>query len=135
MEYLQVFNDKKEAIDEKVLREDKYNLPEGKRFMVVVIFIENNEGKFLMQKTSKSRNSIIATTGGHVIYGDIGFNTILRETKEELGLDLESNEVEYVDTLKYNDGFLETYYVKKVIDIRFRCKYTNKSENNKEKKN
>ncbi len=117
MEYLQVFNDKKEALDEKVLREDKYNLSEGKYFMVVVIFIENSKGKFLMQKTSKSRNSIIATTGGHVTFGDNGFNTILRETKEELGLSLNPNEIEYVNTLKYKDGLLETYYVKKDIDI------------------
>ena len=76
MEYLQVFNDKKKPLDEKVERENKYQLPEGKYFMVVIIFIENSEGKFLLQKTSKERNSCIATTGGHVKFGDNGLDTI-----------------------------------------------------------
>ena len=117
MEYLQVFNDKKKPLDEKVERENKYQLPEGKYFMVVIIFIENSEGKFLLQKTSKERNSCIATTGGHVKFGDNGLDTIIKETKEELGLTVDSNELVFIDTSKYKDGYLETYYLNKDIDI------------------
>ena len=117
MEYLQVFNKDKKAIDEKVLREDKYKLPDGKYFMIVLIFIMNSEGKFLMQKTSKSRNSCIATTGGHVSYGDTGLITVFKEAKEELGLDLDTNEIQYIDTLIFKNGIEETYFVNKDIDI------------------
>ena len=117
MEYLQVFNKDKAAIDEKVLREDKYKLPDGKYFMIVLIFIMNSEGKFLMQKTSKSRNSCIATTGGHVSYGDTGLITVFKEAKEELGLDLDTNEIQYIDTLIFKNGIEETYFVNKDIDI------------------
>ncbi len=118
MEYLQVFNKDKKAIDEKVLREDKYKLPDGKYFMIVLIFIMNSEGKFLMQKTSKSRNSCIATTGGHVSYGDTGLITVFKEAKEELGLDLDTNEIRYIDTLIFKNGIEETYFVNKDIDIK-----------------
>ena len=105
------------AIDEKVLREDKYKLPDGKYFMIVLIFIMNSEGKFLMQKTSKSRNSCIATTGGHVSYGDTGLITVFKEAKEELGLDLDTYEIQYIDTLIFKNGIEETYFVNKDIDI------------------
>ncbi len=118
MEYLQVFNKDKKVIDEKVLREDKYKLPDGKYFMIVLIFIMNSEGKFLMQKTSKSRNSCIATTGGHVSYGDTGLITVFKEAKEELGLDLDTNEIQYIDTLIFKNGIEETYFVNKDIDIK-----------------
>ena len=117
MEYLQVFNKDKKALDEKVLREDKYKLPDGKYFMIVLIFIMNSEGKFLMQKTSKSRNSCIATTGGHVSYGDTGLITVFKEAKEELGLDLDTNEIQYIDTLIFKNGIEEIYFVNKDIDI------------------
>lgn len=117
MEYLQVFDKDKNALNKKILREDKFSLKDGDHFMVVIIFIENNEEKFLMQKTSDKRNSCIAATGGHVSFKDDGFKTVIKEVKEELGLDLLKNEVEYVDTFDYGNGFVELYYAKKNVDI------------------
>ena len=117
MEYLQVFDEKGNAIEEKVARDMKYELPEGKFFMIVLIFMENNKGEFLLQKTSESRHSCIATTGGHVAFGDDGLSTAIREVKEELGIDLDKKELQYVDTLIYKNCYLKTYYLKKDIDI------------------
>ncbi len=117
MEYLQVFNKNKEKINERVSRENKLKLPDDKYFMIVLIFMENSDGEFLLQKTSKDRNSIIATTGGHVTYGDDGFKTAIKEVKEELGLDLDKKELTYIDTLTYRKAFQEIYYVCKDIDI------------------
>ena len=116
MEYLQVFDEKKNALNEKVSRDEKYNLPDGKYFMIVLIFIENNKGEFLLQKTSKSRHSCIATTGGHVTYGDNAVETVIKECKEELGIDISSNEFSFVDTILYKNCFLETFYTKMEID-------------------
>ena len=117
MEYLQIFDDNKKALDEKISREEKYNLPDGKYFMVVLIFIENNKGEFLLQKTSKSRHSCIATTGGHVTYQDTALETVVKECKEELGIDIPVNEINYVDSIKYKDCFLETFYTKMELDL------------------
>ena len=116
MEYLQVFDEKKNVLNEKVSRDEKYNLPDGKNFMIVLIFIENNKGEFLLQKTSKSRHSCIATTGGHVTYGDNAIETVIKECKEELGVDISSNEFSYVDTILFKNCFLETFYTKMEID-------------------
>lgn len=40
-------------------------IPDGNYIIVVLIFIQNNDGKFLIQKRSKIKNGKFATTGGH----------------------------------------------------------------------
>ena len=118
MEYLQVFDINKNKLNEKIGRNNKFDLPKGKYFMIILLFIENDNGDFLLQKTSKSRNSCIATTGGHVTYGDSGLETVVKEAKEELGIDILPNDVDYVDTFIFRNAFLETYYAKMNIDIK-----------------
>ena len=116
MEYLQVFDENKNKLDEKVNREEKYNLPSNRRFMIVLIFIENEKGEFLLQRTSKSRHSCIATTGGHVTYGDSALETVIKECKEELGINISADNIHYVDYVLYKNCFLETFYTKMELD-------------------
>ncbi len=116
MEYVQVFDENKNALKEKVSRDEKYDLPVGKYFMVALIFIENAKGEFLMQKTSKSRHSCIATTGGNVIYKHTAIETVVKECKEELGIDILVKDINYVDTVLYKNCFLETFYAKMELD-------------------
>ena len=117
MEYLQVFDKDRNMLNEKVLRSEKLNLPKNKYFMVIVIFIENSENKFLLQRTSIQKQHCIATTGGHVTYGDDGLTTVIKETQEELGLTLDKSEPIYVGYLRDDEGIAEVYYLKKDIDI------------------
>lgn len=42
-----------------------FPIPNGYYILVVLIFIQNTEGKFLIQKRSKIKNGKFATTGGH----------------------------------------------------------------------
>ena len=56
MELLQVFDENKNMLNESIERDRKKELPEGKYFMIILLFIENNN-KFLIQKTSDSRKS------------------------------------------------------------------------------
>ncbi len=117
MELLQVFDKNKNILNESVSRDDKYNLPDGKYFMIVLIFIQNDRGQFLLQKTSKSRHSCFATTGGHVSFGDDGSYTVLKEVKEELGLNISKDKVKYVCTKIFKNCLLETYYSNMNLDI------------------
>ena len=117
MEYLQVFDDDKKMLDEKIARDKKHDLEEGKYFMIVLLFIENSEHKFLMQKTSKAKGSVVATTGGHVTFGDDGYKTVFKEAKEELDLDIDKDEIKYNSTVKYPGAYCEVYYLKKDIDL------------------
>lgn len=71
----------------------------------------------MIQKTSTERDSVYATTGGHVTYGDTGKVTAQKELKEELGIDISLEELEYIDTLKYPKAYCEIYYLSKEIDL------------------
>lgn len=116
MEFLQVFDENKNMLNEKIERELKKTLTGNKYFMIIKLFIENDKGEFLLQKTAASRNSEIATTGGHVTYGDDGFKTVIKEAKEELGIELESDDVQYVDTVTMGNCHIDVYYTNKEIN-------------------
>ena len=117
MEQLQVFDENKKLLNEAVARDKKLQLPDGKYFMIIVVFIENHQHQYLIQKTSAERESVYATTGGHVTYGDTGKVTAQKELKEELGIDISLEELEYIDTLKYPKAYCEIYYVSKETDL------------------
>lgn len=117
MEYLQIFDENKIPLNEKVNRKEKNNLVGNKYFMVVLIFIENSEGKFLLQKTSKLKGSCMATTGGHVKYGESSIDTIIREFEEENGFRLNKDNIEYVDDVFDGCCIVDIYYAKYDIDI------------------
>ena len=118
MEYLQLFDDNKEMLDEKILRSEKKNVQNGRYFMIVLIFIENDNHRFLIQKTSAKKGSEYATTGGHVTFGDNGLVTAIKEVEEELGIKIEENEINFVDSIKYPVAYCEIYYVHKNINIK-----------------
>lgn len=115
MEYLDIYNEKKEKLNKKIKRGDK--LLDNEHILVTVIFIENSEGKYLIQKTSKEKGEKYATTGGHVLSGETPKTAIIRETKEELGLDVSNENIIYIGDLLFGIPFGEIYYLKKDLDI------------------
>ena len=66
----------------------------------VIIFVINKEGKILLQKRSANKkmwpNLWDLTAGGHVLTGELGYQAIIREAKEELNLDVKKEELTYV---------------------------------------
>lgn len=116
MEFLQVFDENKNMINEKIERDLKKTLTGNKYFMVMLLFIQNGE-KFLLQKTSPQRNSEIATTGGHVSFGFNSLETVIKESKEELNLILNEEELIHIDTIVNKNSYTEVYYTTKKIDI------------------
>ena len=116
MELLQVFDENKNMLNESIERDKKKEIEPGKYFMIILLFIENNN-KFLIQKTAESRFSEYATTGGHVTYGDNAIKTVIKEAKEELGLTLNETEAKEIETITYPLCHATIYYCKKNIDI------------------
>ena len=49
-----------------------------------MVFIQNSEGKFLIQKRSKIKNGKYATTDGHPKSGEDSIQGIISEVKEEI---------------------------------------------------
>ena len=59
--------------------------PEGMYPMVVMVCIQNNEGKFLMQKRVPEKGGDWGVTGGHPKSGETPLQGMLTEIKEEIG--------------------------------------------------
>lgn len=116
-ERLQVFDANKNMLNESIERSNKKSLVDGKHFMIILFFLENN-GKFLIQKCSEKKGGVYATTGGHVTFGDDGFITCKKEVKEELGISLKDEEIKYVDTIEYPNCFVEIYYSDKLTNLK-----------------
>lgn len=94
-------------------------VPKDYYFLVVVIFIRNIGGKFLMQKTSVQKGNKWATTGGHPKMGETSFEGIVTEVKEELGINIikYNNDIKLFKTIKDEDCFIDLYYLEADIDI------------------
>ena len=115
MEYLDIYDENKKLTGRKILRSNNMKLEEGEYINIVIVFMQNSEGKFLIQKTSKEKGGVWATTGGHVKAGTTCDEAILEEISEELGINV--SEVKHVLTEKRGFAYQDIYYLKKDIDI------------------
>lgn len=118
-EYTDLYDENKNLTGEKFFREKgtKLIVPKGRYSVVVLVFIENSKGEFLFQMTSKRKKNVWATTGGHVKSGQTSKEAVIEEIKEELGIDINEDEVKLFKTYKYDDAFKDVFYIKKDIDI------------------
>ena len=117
MEYLQLFDENKNMLKETITRDNEMNIEKGIYFMIILLFLENDKHEFLIQKTSKNRGSVYATTGGHVSYGDDNITTVIKEAKEELGITLSKDDIVLVDSQKHDVAYCDVFYVHKNIPI------------------
>ena len=118
MEYLDLYDVKKNLTGEKIVRgKGKPQVPENNYINIVIIFMQNSEGKFLFQITSKEKGNEIATTGGHVKSGQTSYEAILAEVDEELGLDISKEDVKMIDSYIFGVAFMDVYYLNKDINI------------------
>ncbi|HIT71211.1 MAG TPA: NUDIX domain-containing protein [Candidatus Scatovivens faecipullorum] len=95
----------------------------------VALFIINSQNEVLLQKRSASKkmwpNLWDISAGGHVLAGEFGFEAIIREIKEELGSNINKNDILFLgastsQNIKgeiINKHFNEYYIVNKDIDI------------------
>ena len=119
MELLNVYDNEGNVTNRVVPRGDKsVILNDNEHIGVVVVFIENSNGEFLIQKTSIEKGSEYSSTGGHVDAGETHLSSILREIKEELGMEVDESELEYLGFLLYDKPIRFMYYLKKEIDIK-----------------
>ena len=92
-------------------------------------FIFNKNGDVLLQKRSKTKklwpDLWDITAGGHVLAGEFGYEALIREVKEELGIDIEQKDLLYLvgstsvnvkgDII--NKHFNECFIINKDVDI------------------
>ena len=90
------------------------SIPKNSYIIVVLVFIQNSEGKFLIQKRSKIKNGKYATTGGHPKSGEDSIQGIISEVKEEIGLELKPDDLQlyYTGRSDTQRVFWDDYYIK-----------------------
>ncbi len=96
-------------------------IPEGFFHKGADIWMINSQGKILLQKRSPKKRlspNVWAMTGGSVIKGETSLQTIERETLEELGIQLNMQEVEWIRTFKTEEVWLDEFIVKQEIDLK-----------------
>ncbi len=116
MERRDLYDAQRCLTNETILKGEE--VPEGRYILCVVIFIQNNEGKFLIQKRSKRKNGKYASTGGHPKSGETSLQGIVTEVKEELGLDINREDLQLFFSGRTDEkrAFWDSYYVKMEIE-------------------
>lgn len=115
LEKRDLYNGKRELTGETIYKGEE--IPDGKYINVVLIFIENSKGEFLIQKRSKIKNGKFATTGGHPKSGENSIQGLITEVKEELGLDINEKKLQLYFSGRSDEEkvFWDDYYIKMEI--------------------
>jgi 8-oxo-dGTP pyrophosphatase MutT (NUDIX family) len=90
--------------------------PIGLYYVTVVTVMQDTSGKFLIQKRSKQKGGLWATTGGHPKSGETSKQGIITEVKEEMGIDISKENIVLFQTEKTSDDFVDYYYVKMPLE-------------------
>ena len=119
MELLDVYNNNGERTGRIVERGAKDTLfAEGEHIAVAIIYIENDNNEFLIQKTSKQKGGNYSSTGGHVNHNEEPIDTIKREVKEELGIDISKDNIVDLGYLLFDFPIRFVFYLRKNINIK-----------------
>ena len=94
MELRDLYDENKELTGETIYKGQ--DVPKGRYYITVVVFIQNSKNEFLIQKRVKKKDGKWATTGGHPVSGETSKQGII--TTE--------------------DDFVDIYYLKEDIDIK-----------------
>lgn len=118
MELLDVYDDRGNKTGKIIERGNSYEyLNDNEHIAVAIIYIENDKGEFLIQKTSKEKGGHYSSTGGHINHGEDALDTIIREVKEELGIDISNDNIINLGHICVDFPVRFIFYLKKNIDV------------------
>lgn len=92
MEKWDLYNIYREKTGEEYIRQPECMIPDGRFHLVVHVWIRNSKGEYLISRRSANRPTyplMLECVGGSVIQGETSLEGALRETKEEVGIDLD----------------------------------------------
>ena len=117
MEKRDLYDINKKLTGETIYKNEK--IPANRYILVVLVFIQNSQGKFLIQKRSKQKDGKYASTGGHPKTGEASIDGMITEIKEELGLTVKPEELELIFSGQENvkQVFFDIYYMRKDFNI------------------
>lgn len=98
-EFFDVLNEKGEYTNQIVSRDECHKKGLWHKAVVVFIISSDNNKVLLQQRSSTKKlwpNLWDITAGGHVLSGELGYQSVIRETKEEIGIDLNKESLEFI---------------------------------------
>lgn len=113
MEKRDLYNINRNLTGETIYKGD--SIPDGKFILVVLSFIQNSKGEFLIQKRSVQKGGKYASTGGHAKTGETSIQAMMTEINEELSLNANEDELHLVYSGREDEDkiFFDLYYMKK----------------------
>jgi len=118
MEMVERFDKKRLPLNKVTERYEK--IP-GEYKQSMHVWIQNDNNEFLLQKRSLNKKvfpGYWSITGGGVDIGETTLDTVYRECKEELGITVDSNNLELVLSIKNDYNFTDIYLLKQNIDLK-----------------
>lgn len=117
MERRDLYDINRKPTGETIFKGEK--IPLNRYIIVVLSFIQNSKGEFLVQKRSKQKDGKFASTGGHAKTGENSIEAMISEIREELGLNVLPSELNLIYSGREDTErvFFDIYYLKKDFDI------------------
>ena len=115
MELWEVLDDNGNPTGKIMEKYDKKVFDKGLYHLGADVWIINNENKILIQKRSEQKRlepNVWAMTGGSVIFGENSLETIVREAKEELDIDIDASKLKLITKFKTGNVWIDTYILK-----------------------
>lgn len=117
MEEVDIYNKKREKTG---IVKERHELEKGEYRISAHIWIIDDNNKLLIQKralTEKKFPGKWSQTGGGVFSGESSLDTVKRETKEELSLEVYDNEISYIGSYIRKRDIVDIWLVEKNINV------------------
>ena len=118
-ELIDVLNEDGTKTGEVVTRKEVHE--KGLWHRIVVIAIIDKEGHILMQQRAKDKETNPGkwdvSVAGHVSAGQTSIEAAIREVKEEIGIDLEEKDLQYMLTYQTGRKVKDYFYANHIFDF------------------
>lgn len=118
MELLDVYDDNGNKTGKVVQRGVKdTTFKKNEHIAVSIIYIENSKQEYLIQKRPEKIDGLFSSTGGHILHNESPKEAIIREVKEELGIDISNEDIKDLGYVLFDFPVRFIFYLKKDIDL------------------
>ena len=118
-EYFDLLDENGNKIGKTKLRTEVHR--DGDWHKAVHIWIINNNGDILLQRRCATKDSnpnmLDISSAGHLSAGDDSLDGAIRELKEELNLDVNKEELQFIKTIKRSSKYTSTFINNEFDDL------------------
>lgn len=83
---------------------------------IVTLFVGNDKGDMLLQKRSEQKGGKYGFISGHVQEGETNSQGMIRETKEEMGINIDEKDLNPFYRVQEGENNFNLYYMNKNIN-------------------